>query len=86
MSRKPYPSDISDEEWNFIVPYLTLMTEDAPQREHNLREVFNALRWIVRTGSPWRLIPNDFPRWEAVYQQIQRWIKADAFLTMPMFS
>jgi Putative transposase of IS4/5 family (DUF4096) len=51
MNRKPYPSDVSDEEWSFVAPYLTLMTEDAPQREHNLREVFNGLRWIVRTGA-----------------------------------
>src|SRR5688572_32752248 len=38
---KPYPSDVSDDEWAFVAPYLTLMTEDAPQREHRLREVFN---------------------------------------------
>ncbi|MCA1565874.1 MAG: transposase [Acidobacteria bacterium] len=50
MSRKPYPSDVSDDEWAFVAPYLTLMTEDAPQREHSLREVFNGLRWIVRAA------------------------------------
>ncbi len=55
------------------------MTPDAPQRTHDLREVFNAVRWIVRTGAPWRYWPNDFPRWEAVYQQTQRWLKAGAF-------
>src|SRR5512141_264035 len=76
MSRKPYPSDITDDEWAFVAPYLTLMKEDAPQREHNLREVFNAARWIARTGSPWRLMPHDLPPWEAVYQQSQRWIAA----------
>jgi len=48
MARKPYPSDVTDDEWSFVVPYLTLMREDAPQREHRLREVFNGLRWIVR--------------------------------------
>jgi transposase len=53
MNRKPYPSDISDDEWSFIAPYLTLMIEDAPQRTHDLSEIFNALRWIVRTGAPW---------------------------------
>ena len=46
MERKPYPSDVSDEEWALVVPYLTLMTEDAPQRNYPLREVFNGLRWI----------------------------------------
>ncbi|MFL6216776.1 MAG: transposase, partial [Blastocatellia bacterium] len=71
MSRKPYPSDVSDDEWTFVAPYLTLMNEDAPQRQHRLREVFNALRWLVRTGAPWRMLPHDLPPWEAVYQQIQ---------------
>ncbi len=78
-TRKPYPSDVSDDEWEFVAPYLTLMKADAPQRTHDLREVFNALRWMVRAGAPWRLLPNDFPRWEAVYQQTQRWIAAGCF-------
>src|SRR5579884_3293852 len=78
-TRKPYPSDVSDDEWAFVAPYLTLMTQDAPQRDYPLREVCNALRWIVRTGSPWRYLPNDLPPWPAVYQQTQRWIKAACF-------
>ena len=81
-SRKPYPSDISDEEWVFAAPYLTLMVEEAPQREHDLREVCNALRWIVRTGSAWRYLPHDLPPWSAVYQQTQRWIAAGVFEAM----
>ena len=76
MARKPNPSDVTDEEWAFVVPYLTLMTEDAPQREHDLREVFNGMRWIVRTGSPWRYVPNDLPPWQTVYQQARRWLAA----------
>ena len=79
MERKPYPSDVSDEEWSFVAPYLTLMNEDAPQREHDLREVFNGLRWIVRTGAQWRMLPHDLPPWAAVYQQTQRWLKAGVF-------
>ena len=82
MSRARYPSDVSDEEWAFVAPYLTLMSEDAPQREHSLREVFNGLRWMVRTGAPWRFMPTDLPPWEAVYQQSQRWIKAGVFEAM----
>jgi transposase len=65
-----------------VAPYLTLMTEEAPQWRHDLREVFNALRWIVRAGAPWRMLPHDFPRWEAVYQQTQRWIAAGVFEAM----
>src|SRR5687768_15660884 len=77
--RKPYPSDVTDEAWAFVAPYLTLMTLVAPQRTHDLREVFNALRWLVRTGSPWRYLPNDLPPWPAVYQQTQRWLAAGCF-------
>jgi transposase len=59
MKREPYPSDVSDAEWAFVAPYITLIREDAPQREHSLREIFNGLRWMVRAGAPWRMIPND---------------------------
>src|ERR1700674_5159689 len=55
------------------------MTEEAPQREHSLREVFNGLRWIVRTGAQWRMMPHDLPPWSIVYQQTQRWLKAGCF-------
>jgi transposase len=82
MSRKAYPSDVSDEEWAFVAPYLTLMREDAPQREHSLREVFNGLRWMVRTAAPWRMMPHDLPPWHTVYQQAQRWFKAGVFEDM----
>ena len=80
--RKPYPSTISDEEWAFVVPYLTLCREDAPQREYPLRAVYNALRWLVRAGAPWRYLPSDFPPWEMVYQQTQRWIASGCFETL----
>lgn len=82
MNRETYPSDVSDDEWAFMAPYLTLMREDAPQREHSLREVFNGLRYIVRTGMQWRMMPNDLPPWHTVYQQMQRWIKAGVFEAM----
>jgi HSP20 family molecular chaperone IbpA len=49
------------------------MKPDAPQRHHELREVYNALRWIVRAGAPWRRLPTNFLPWEVVYQQTQRW-------------
>ncbi len=63
MTRRPYLGDVSDEEWAFVAPSLTFMTEDTPQRDHSLREVFNGLRRIVRTGAPWRMMPNDLPPW-----------------------
>ena len=78
-ARKPYPSDVSDEEWSLVVPYLTLMKEDAPQRAHPLRELFNALRYVIRYGIAWRAMPNDLPPWHAVHQQAHRWLAAGCF-------
>lgn len=83
-NRKPYPSDVTDEEWHFCLPHLTLMAERAPQREYPLREIFNALRWLIRVGGPWRMMPHDLPPWQAVHQQTQRWLKAGCFEAMAM--
>src|SRR5215472_8163143 len=82
MNRKAYPSDVSDEDWAFVAPYLTLMREDALQRDYSLREVFNGLRWMIRTGAQWRMMPNDLPPWSTVHQQSQRWLKAGVFEAM----
>ena len=79
MERKAYPSDVSDAEWTLVAPYLTLMTEDAPQRDYPLREVFNGLRWMARGGSSWRMMPHDLPPYYVVYQQMRRWLKAGVF-------
>jgi transposase len=78
-ARKSYPSDVSDAEWEFLLPYLTLMREDAPQREYALRDVFDAMRYVVKTGCQWDFLPHDFPPWAAVYQQARRWIAAGVF-------
>lgn len=77
--RKAYPSDVSDAEWEFLLPYLTLMREDAPQRDHALRDLFDALRYVVKTGCQWRFLPHDLPPWAAVYQQARRWLRAGVF-------
>ena len=82
MSRKAYPTDVSDEEWEFVAPYLTLLREDATQRVYPLRELFDAVRWMVKAGCPWRLLPNDLPPWTAVQQQAERWRKAGCFEAM----
>ncbi len=71
-TRKAYPSDVSDDEWAFVAPYLTLMREDAPQRGHSLREVFSGLCCLVRGGMHWRMMAHDLPPWHTVYQQTQR--------------
>ncbi len=78
-TRKSYPSDVSDAEWEFLLPYLALMREDAPQRSHDMREVFNAVRYVVRTGCQWRMLPHDLPDWTVAYQQARRWMQAGVF-------
>lgn len=80
--RAVYTCDVSDAEWEFCQPYLVLMKEDAPQRQYPLRELFNALRYIVRCGCQWRMMPHDFPPWQVVYQQARRWMKAGCFEAM----
>ena len=78
-TRKSYASDVTDAEWEFLLPYLSLIGEDAPQREYPLRDLFDAIRYVVRTGCQWRFLPHDFPPWTAVYQQARRWIQAGVF-------
>jgi transposase len=88
MAEKPkdytthYPSDVSDQEWEFCAPYLTLMAPEAPQRRHNLRALFNGLRYVTKTGVQWRYLPSDFPPFHAVYQQARRWMRAGVLETM----
>jgi transposase len=77
--RHTYPSDVSDEEWAFVEPFLTLIRRDSPQRDHDLREIYNGVRYCVRTGCPWRYLPHDLPPWWAVYQQYRRWLDAGCF-------
>lgn len=74
-----YPSDVSDEEWAFVLPYLLLSREDSAHREHDLRAVFNGVRYIARTGNQWRFMPHDYPPWSAIFQQMQRWMRAGCF-------
>jgi hypothetical protein len=52
IARRPYPTEVKDDEWEFVAPYLALIREDAPEREYDLREAYNALRRIVRSGAP----------------------------------
>jgi transposase len=79
FKRVGYASDVTDEEWEFVLPYLLLSREDSGHREHDLRAVFNGVRDVARTGCPWRWMPNDLPPWAAVYQQMRRWLEAGCF-------
>jgi transposase len=81
-ARKPYPSDVSDEEWSLVAPYLILLPEEADQRVYPLRDVFDGLRYVVRNGIPWRAMPHDLPPWHTVYDQARRWFRAKCFETL----
>jgi transposase len=73
---------VSDDEWEFVAPYLSLLAPEAWQRKDDLRAVVNAVRWLVRTGAPWRYLPGDFPPWPAVSQQARRWLDAGCFAAL----
>jgi transposase len=82
MARKAHPTDVSDDAWAVVAPSVPLMTAEAPQRDQSVRAVFHDLRWMVRAGAVWRLMPHDVPPWHTVYQPRHRWLKAGVFATM----
>jgi putative transposase len=71
--RKPYPTDLSDVEWNYIEPHLPAPKGHGRPRTHDLREIVNAVFYVLKTGCQWRLLPHDFPRWPTVYHYFRAW-------------
>jgi putative transposase len=75
-SRKPYPTDLTDEEWAFLEPVL-LAYEDrvrpGPERTVDLREVVNAIRYLNRTGCQWAMLPHDLLPKSTVYDYFAKW-------------
>ncbi len=76
MTRKPYPSDLTDEQWAVLQPLLPRARPGGRPRKTDLREVLNALCYLNRTGCTWRALPHDFPPWKTVYNYFQDWIQA----------
>src|SRR5258708_31310098 len=70
-----YPSDVSDEEWAIIEPMIPLARTGGRKRETDTREVFNAIRYIDRTGCQWRQLPKDFPPPTTVYKYFWEWTR-----------
>jgi transposase len=75
MSRKPYPSDLSDAEWEKIKPLLPGPNTLGSPRTVDLREILNAIFYRVDNGCKWRAIPHDFPPHQTVYDYFRRWVK-----------
>ena len=71
--RKPYPTDLSDAEWSYIEPHLPAPKGYGRPRTHDLREILNAVFYVLKSGCQWRLLPHDFPRWPTVYHYFRRW-------------
>jgi len=71
-TRPGYPSDLTDAEWAILEPLLPQHRLKRPDI-HSKREIFNALRYVARTGCAWRYLPHDFPPWKTVYDHFRRW-------------
>jgi putative transposase len=71
--RKSYPTDLSDAEWNYIEPHLPAPKGYGRPRTHTLREILNAVFYLLKSGCQWRLLPHDFPRWPTVYHYFRKW-------------
>lgn len=79
---KRYPTDLTDEEWARVAPFLPGPARTGRRREVDLREVLNAIRYLVRTGCGWRMLPKDFPPWQTVYWWFRRFVRLMLFRTI----
>jgi putative transposase len=73
MTRKAYPTDLTDAEWRVLEPLLPAAKPGGRPRSVELREIVNAVRYLLRAGCAWRLLPHDLPPWETVYAYFRAW-------------
>lgn len=73
MPRAAYPSDLSDAEWHRIAPLVPEALPGGRPRISDMREICNAIFYVLRTGCPWRFLPHDLPPWITVYYYFRRW-------------
>ncbi len=73
MSQKRYPTDLSDKEWALLEPLLPPAKTGGRARTVEVREVVNAIFYLLRTGCSWRMLPQDFPKWQTVYTYFRDW-------------
>ena len=82
MNRQPYPTDLSDEQWQLLSPMLPPPFLVGRKRAVDLREVINAILYLLRCGCAWRYLPHDFPQWTTVYYYFSRWRDMDWFVKL----
>ncbi len=80
--RQPYTSDLPNAQWTLIKPLRTLNDGRGRPLELDLREVVNAILYLVRTGCQWRNLPHDFPNWHSVYYHFRKWTKIGLWRTI----
>ena len=73
IMRKPYPSDLTDEQWDVLAPLLPPAKPGGRPRTVDLREVVNGILYALRSGCAWRMLPNDLPPWQTVYKYFRKW-------------
>lgn len=73
MSRKAYPTNLSDAEYACLAPHLLPPASRGRPRLRPLREVLDAIFYVVRTGCQWRLLPREFPPWQTAYHYFCLW-------------
>lgn len=73
MKRKRYPTDLTDREWKQIEPLIPPAKPGGRKRAHDMREILNALFYVLRSGGSWRMLPHDLPPWQTVYTYFRQW-------------
>jgi transposase len=78
--RRSYPSDLSNAEWKILEPLLPIEKPGGRHRGYALREIINALQYLIRVGGAWRSLPHDLPRWQSVYHYFRLWKRDGTWL------
>jgi transposase len=73
MARQRYPTDLTDDEWRVLEPLIPPAKPGGRPRSVDPREIVNAIRYVLRSGGAWRLLPHEFPKWPTVYAYFRRW-------------
>jgi transposase len=73
ITRKPYPSDLTDKQWELLAPWLPEPSPHATSPTIPRREIVNGVLYVLRTGCSWRQMPHDLPHWKTVYHYFRRW-------------